>query len=268
VLLLATLCSFAVMDTVAVLVSAYAPFLTLSLSLSRATPLDALPSILSSYCPVEQQSLSQLSGRSLPSHPTATLADLDRRDGFPVCLRLAVRLPGGKGGFGSQLRAAGGRMSSGRNSDNGSCRDLNGRRLKTIKEAQKLASYLESAPEREKASKQQAKDKLAQLQEEIKRLEAQEGAAGTSEGKKRRFEDTQFLEQSREIVDNVKGAMAAGECSFTHSLYCILDADSLLLARRKKRNKTAKAATSSESPSNGKTETESETAKTVVAAAA
>jgi Silencing defective 2 N-terminal ubiquitin domain len=202
------------MATVPVLVSTFHPFSTLSFAVPDSTPLSSLPRLLSRYCPVEQQSLSQQSGRSLPSHPSATVADLVRGDGFPVCIRLAVRLPGGKGGFGSQLRAAGGRMSSGRHSDNGSCRDLNGRRLNTIKEAQHLAAYLESAPEREKAKKQQAKDKLSQLQEEIKRLEAQEGTSANTEGKKRRFEDTQFLEQSREIVDNVKGAMAAGEFGY------------------------------------------------------
>ena len=52
-----------------------------------------------------------------------------------VSLRLSPRLRGGKGGFGSQLRAAGGRMSSQKTSNNDSCRDLNGRRLSTIKEA-------------------------------------------------------------------------------------------------------------------------------------
>jgi hypothetical protein len=50
---------------------------------------------------------------------------------------LSPRLLGGKGGFGSQLRAAGGRMSSQRTGNNDSCRDLNGRRLSTVKEAKK-----------------------------------------------------------------------------------------------------------------------------------
>ena len=54
-----------------------------------------------------------------------------------VTLRLIPRLRGGKGGFGSQLRAAGGRMSSQKTSNNDSCRDLSGRRLSTIKEAKK-----------------------------------------------------------------------------------------------------------------------------------
>lgn len=55
----------------------------------------------------------------------------------PITLDVCVRVRGGKGGFGSQLRAAGGRMSSGKNTNTDSCRDLSGRRLSTIKEAQK-----------------------------------------------------------------------------------------------------------------------------------
>lgn len=56
-----------------------------------------------------------------------------------MSLRLTPRLKGGKGGFGSQLRAAGGRMSSQKTSNNDSCRDLSGRRLSTVKEAKKYA---------------------------------------------------------------------------------------------------------------------------------
>lgn len=55
----------------------------------------------------------------------------------PITLDVCVRTRGGKGGFGSQLRAAGGRMSSGKATNTDSCRDLSGRRLSTIKEAQR-----------------------------------------------------------------------------------------------------------------------------------
>lgn len=52
-----------------------------------------------------------------------------------VSFRLYAPVLGGKGGFGSQLRAAGGRMSSQKTSNNDSCRDLSGRRLSTLKQA-------------------------------------------------------------------------------------------------------------------------------------
>ena len=71
-----------------------------------------------------------------------------------LCLQLSLPLKGGKGGFGSQLRAAGGRMSSKRKKDqtnnNGSSRNLDGRRLRTVTEAKALAEYLALKPGMEK----------------------------------------------------------------------------------------------------------------------
>ena len=37
-----------------------------------------------------------------------------------------------------------------------------------------------------------------------------ENGEGSSGGVKRRFDDTEYLEQSRDIVDNVKSAVVAG----------------------------------------------------------
>lgn len=59
---------------------------------------------------------------------------------FPIMLSLISRLPGGKGGFGSMLRAQGGRMSSQKSTNVDSCRDLSGKRLKTINLAKKISS--------------------------------------------------------------------------------------------------------------------------------
>lgn len=73
---------------------------------------------------------------------SALLHDKDDHPHPLITLRLVPRLRGGKGGFGSQLRAAGGRMSSQKTSNNDSCRDLSGRRLSTIKEAKKCVRYL------------------------------------------------------------------------------------------------------------------------------
>ncbi|RMJ27727.1 hypothetical protein PHISP_01441, partial [Aspergillus sp. HF37] len=74
-------------------------------------------------------------------------------------LRLSARLHGGKGGFGSQLRAAGGRMSSKRKrnqgEDNASSRNLDGRRLRTVNEAKALAEYLAVRPEMERKEKEE-----------------------------------------------------------------------------------------------------------------
>lgn len=50
---------------------------------------------------------------------------------------LSMRMAGGKGGFGSMLRAQGGRMNSQKTTNTEACRDLSGRRIKTVNEAKK-----------------------------------------------------------------------------------------------------------------------------------
>ncbi|KAJ4356356.1 uncharacterized protein N0V89_004388 [Didymosphaeria variabile] len=75
-----------------------------------------------------------------------------------ISLRLTVPLCGGKGGFGSILRAQGGRMSSRKKKQgevNGSSRNLDGRRLRTVAEAKTLAEYLAIKPEMDKREKEE-----------------------------------------------------------------------------------------------------------------
>ncbi|KAF5327913.1 hypothetical protein D9619_004022 [Psilocybe cf. subviscida] len=88
-----------------------------------------------------------------------------------VTLRLSPRILGGKGGFGSQLHAAGGRMSSQKTSNNDSCRDLSGRRLSTIKEAKKLADYIEHEPARHQIDIVRFVDRLKRLNTEKRERE-------------------------------------------------------------------------------------------------
>ncbi|RKP25949.1 telomere stability and silencing-domain-containing protein, partial [Syncephalis pseudoplumigaleata] len=52
-----------------------------------------------------------------------------------VYLSLGMRVAGGKGGFGSELRKMGARLAARKATNFDSCRDLNGRRLKTAKRA-------------------------------------------------------------------------------------------------------------------------------------
>jgi len=104
-------------------------------------------------------------------------------------------------------------MSSQKTSNNDSCRDLSGRRLSTIKEAKKLAEYLEQEPARKKATAEAQRAKLEALERKL----GIEGGAGSSSsgdaaqvaGRKHRFDDTEYLEQNRELVDNVKSAVTA-----------------------------------------------------------
>jgi len=128
--------------TCSILFSSFAPFQTLSLSVPSQTPLaDLYPLLLDKY-----PSLPALDDLQISPHKgllpplSALVSSLHPEDHASslVSLRLSPRIRGGKGGFGSQLRAAGGRMSSQKTSNNDSCRDLSGRRLSTIKEAKKL----------------------------------------------------------------------------------------------------------------------------------
>ncbi|KAI0648905.1 telomere stability and silencing-domain-containing protein [Trametes meyenii] len=198
-----------------VLVSTFPPFPTLALSVPTELSFDELYELLADRypsLPLRSQAdtlfLSPVSGPIPKPHtPLASLlTDAAQGDNL-VSLRLIPRLCGGKGGFGSQLRAAGGRMSSQKTSNNDSCRDLSGRRLSTIKEAKKLAEYIESEPLRKKAQQEAQRAKLEALEKKL-------GIAGGSSssdplaGKKHRLEDTEYIEQSRDLVENVKSAVS------------------------------------------------------------
>jgi len=95
--------------------------------------------------------------------------------------------------------------------DNSSCRDLDGRRLRTINEAKKLSDYLASLPERQKAEAEKQKEKLEKLKQEIGRMENEiaGAASGTGAGTKRKVLDSSFIEEGRERSIKVRGAVAA-----------------------------------------------------------
>ncbi|KAI4518313.1 hypothetical protein K525DRAFT_259740 [Schizophyllum commune Loenen D] len=203
------------------LISAFPPFNTLTLAVPPSAEVSDIYPLLQERYPslpsAEDVVLS--TARGVLPDGDALVSDL----GSLVTLRLSARLLGGKGGFGSQLRAAGGRMSSQKTSNNDSCRDLNGRRLSTIKEAKRLAEYLESEPERAAAKAEAQKAKLQALERKLG-LEPSGGEpSGSGSGskraatdadaapapKKKRFDDTEYLEQTRELTDGVRNAVAA-----------------------------------------------------------
>jgi hypothetical protein len=238
--------------TTSVLIQTFPPFRSLTLIVPSLTPFSDIPSLLNDRYPnfpLVHLILSTHAG-TIPSSaaPLASLHQAYECGSLPpnnlVTLRLTPRLLGGKGGFGSQLRAAGGRMSSQKTSNNDSCRDLSGRRLSTIKEAKKygpshlnppselisstfcrLAEYLESEPERLAAKAEAQKAKLQALERKLGiEPSSQSPEIGSGEpsrsdatstppvlaGKKHRFDDTEYLEQSRELTENVKSAVSAG----------------------------------------------------------
>ncbi|TDL25600.1 hypothetical protein BD410DRAFT_717429 [Rickenella mellea] len=202
--------------TTTVLLSTFTPFPNAVLTIPSETLFSEIPS----YFPTYLQTLDDadlalsLHHGALPSSETPLSALSDDLSERLVSLRLTPRLRGGKGGFGSQLRAAGGRMSSQKTNNNDSCRDLNGRRLSTIKEAKVLAEYLESEPQRKKAEADAKKAKLEALERKLGIGADGKPSEDVVTGSKRRFDDTEYLEQSRDIVDNVKSAVASGKPAF------------------------------------------------------
>ena len=135
--------------TTTLLISTFPPFPSLTLTLPSDTPIADVKTHITEKLPALQTAdLSLGLNSGAPPSPGVTIGSLcnngkdvtsgnevDALSNQLLSLRLNARVRGGKGGFGSQLRAAGGRMSSQKTSNNDSCRDLNGRRLSTIKEA-------------------------------------------------------------------------------------------------------------------------------------
>lgn len=80
--------------------------------------------------PIEEQVLRTCRGHTLVDQ------DLDTHGDF-LNIQLSGRMLGGKGGFGSMLRAQGGRMNAQKTTNFEACRDLQGRRIRTVNDAKK-----------------------------------------------------------------------------------------------------------------------------------
>lgn len=153
--------------------------------------------------------LTTLSNKQLPSQSSEAVSSLlPSRDNDFLSLRLSAPLCGGKGGFGSQLRAAGGRMSKkkkGANQaeENGSSRNLDGRRIRTVNEAKALAEYLAIKPDMEKKEKEKRRQRWEQIVEmtEKKQDEIRHGRKGYVDGK--------WVEDKEEANERTREAVLA-----------------------------------------------------------
>ncbi|KAI4215784.1 MAG: hypothetical protein LQ351_001771 [Letrouitia transgressa] len=165
---------------------------TLSLPIPSSTSItqltrDLLNRLPSLDCRVILTTTSNKEVRATASEPVSSLLSSDWDDFLP--LRLSIPLRGGKGGFGSQLRAAGGRMSSRRKKNQGennsSNRNLDGRRLRTVTEAKALAEYLATKPEMEKKERNLRRKRWEEVLELAERRgsEIQASSKGRVDGK-------------------------------------------------------------------------------------
>ncbi|KAL8788087.1 MAG: hypothetical protein Q9213_001845 [Squamulea squamosa] len=143
---------------------------TLSVPVSSSISTADLRSLLVERLPLSRQRFiftTTSNKELLASSSTPLSALLSNQNDTVVPIRLSVPIRGGKGGFGSQLRAAGGRMSSrkkrNQGDENSSNRNLDGRRLRTVAEAKALAEYLALKPEMEKKEKEARRKRWEQV---------------------------------------------------------------------------------------------------------
>ncbi|TGO33139.1 hypothetical protein BHYA_0264g00120 [Botrytis hyacinthi] len=183
---------------------------TLSLPLLTTTTISELQDKLYERIPSQDRRLilTTISNKLLSAESTSPISDLlSNPDDEFLSLRLSARLCGGKGGFGSQLRAAGGRMSSkrkkGQGDQNGSSRNLDGRRLRTVNEAKALAEYLAIKPEMAKKDKEERRKRWEQVVElaERREQEIKNGTKGKVDGK--------WVEDKEEAGERTREAVLA-----------------------------------------------------------
>lgn len=193
------------------LVSTFPGLPNLTLPLPSSTSISSLHSTIRLLLPPTPRLLvSTTSGRILASSSTTPISSLAGHHDF-LTLRVTLPLCGGKGGFGSQLRAAGGRMSSrkkrGQQENNDSCRNLDGRRMRTVKEAKALAAFLEIKPEMERVERARRR---ARAEKAVADADKQPASA------KRRFEDVAWLDDAEEEKERLRRAVGVSmEMGFT-----------------------------------------------------
>ena len=109
---------------------------------------------------------------------------------------IVATLIGGKGGFGSMLRAEGKKNLGKKTTNFESSRDLNGRRVRQTTDAQKLADYIAKAPERKKKEKEALEEKLKKTE---KKLNVKESIAPV--------DNSAFLKEKEKVLETMDNAI-------------------------------------------------------------
>lgn len=189
---------------------------TLCIPLSSSATVSDLTSAISDRLPLSLNSrliLTTTSNKQVSLESLVLLASLfPTEDASTILpLRLSAPLCGGKGGFGSQLRAAGGRMSSrkkrSQGENNGSSRNLDGRRLRTVTEAKALAEYLAVKPEMDRREKEERRKRWEEVVEASERRQ-EEIKSGNVAGANARV-DGKWAEEKEEAELKVREAVMA-----------------------------------------------------------
>ncbi|XP_062244325.1 splicing regulator SDE2 [Platichthys flesus] len=105
---------------------------------------------------------------------------------------LQPRLCGGKGGFGSMLRALGAQIEKTTNRE--ACRDLSGRRLRDVNHEKEMAEWLKKQAEREAEKEQRRLDRLQRKLSEPKH----------------HFTDPQYQQQCHDLSERLEDSVLLG----------------------------------------------------------
>jgi hypothetical protein len=187
---------------------------TLSFTLPSTATTSDLTAKIASYLPesllLHSLALTTTNNKHLTATSECIRSFLPTRDGVFTStllpLRLTAPIRGGKGGFGSQLRAAGGRMSSKRKrnqgDNNSSSRNLDGRRLRTVNEAKALAEYLAVKPEMDKKEKE---ERQRRWQSVVEMAEKRQDELKNGSGRQKL--DGQWMEDREEMSEKTREAV-------------------------------------------------------------
>lgn len=107
-------------------------------------------------------------------------------------ITITPKLHGGKGGFGSMLRAIGAQIEKTTNRE--ACRDLSGRRLRDINEEKRMKAWIEKQGNREEEAAERKKKKLEKLRAVPKH----------------EFKDKSYEEQRSILTERVEDAVEVG----------------------------------------------------------
>lgn len=120
-------------------------------------------------------------------------------------LNIVPRTFGGKGGFGSMLRAIGAQIEKTTNRE--ACRDLSGRRLRDINEEQRLKNWIAQQADREKEVSENRKKRLERLCQEPKH----------------EFKDDKYNESRSNMSEEINSAIDKGISAASTRDKCSVD---------------------------------------------
>ncbi|RWS14370.1 hypothetical protein B4U79_06244 [Dinothrombium tinctorium] len=120
------------------------------------------------------------------------VAQNQRFDGYTTFVSVFIPTFGGKGGFGSMLRAIGAQIEKTTNKE--ACRDLSGRRLRDINAEKRIKEWISKKAESKREEERRKRAKLEKMREEPK-VE---------------FKDEEYFKNREEIPETVENAIEYG----------------------------------------------------------